>query len=450
VVEWVRRFHPALSQALVPVVPPYVAQARLVKKMYPEDTAVVYASPCYARKDEIADPELAGAVDVAIDFFELDRIIASGRRKAGYEPAPECGGRRPLPVKELSLTDGFPRSALDGDPYGVEMVVTRGLHGLESVLRSIERGETGPRMVDMLSCEGCLDGPAVNPSMSVFAKRNIEARERQAKGRSVVSSRALLRHLPSVDLVRSFPARPLKVRVPSAGEVDSILAEGGFATRAETIDCGACGYKTCVEQAEAIWRGDSTWEMCFPLQKRLLAERVERLEAHSTLDELTGVWNRRMFAERLVDEVARFDRYRTPVSLLMVDIDGFSEMNERHGCEAGDRLLAAVAAELRRVLRVTDLVARYCDDTFAVLLPSQRKTAAFAVAEKVRAALAALHPAVAGEGYTTLVPVTVSVGVASAGEWLADATELIEAAESALIEAKESGRDQVRIAPDEG
>jgi iron only hydrogenase large subunit-like protein len=76
VVSWVERYHPQLTGALVPIVSPYIAQARLVRATSPENTAIVYVSPCWARKDEIFDPELAGAVDVAIGFDELKVLLA--------------------------------------------------------------------------------------------------------------------------------------------------------------------------------------------------------------------------------------------------------------------------------------------------------------------------------------------------------------------------------------
>lgn len=448
-VEWVRRYHPALVQALAPVVPPYVAQARLVRELYPEDVAVVYVSPCYARKDEVFDPELNGAVDAAIDFSELKSMIeAAGAAGPGsLRAASQRGARRPAPIKELSLTDGFPRDVLSSrTAIDTDVVVMRGLQAVDAVLYSIEHGESAPVLVDMLMCEGCIDGPAVNPGMSVAAKRNIDAAERVGRARSVVSSRDLLRHLPDVDLVRSFKPRPVRVPVPDDAEIDRILAEGGFASRDEAIDCGACGYRTCVEHAVAIHQANSTWEVCLPLQRSLLAGRVEQLEENRTLDELTGLWNRRVFAERLVDEVARFDRYETPVSLLMVDIDRFVAFAESHGEDAADELLVAVAKHLHANVRVCDLPARYGTDRFAVILPGMGKTGAFAVGEKLRAGIAALAPQVMTDGYTQRVAVTASVGVASAGPAVADAAALIEAADGALYQAKGSGRDQVRLA----
>ena len=76
VVSWVERFYPQLTGALVPIVPPYIAQARLVRALSPSDTAIVYVSPCWARKDEIFEPKLAGVVDVAIGFDELKALLA--------------------------------------------------------------------------------------------------------------------------------------------------------------------------------------------------------------------------------------------------------------------------------------------------------------------------------------------------------------------------------------
>jgi diguanylate cyclase (GGDEF)-like protein len=446
-VEWVRRYHPVLVQALAPVVPPYVAQARLVRALYPDDVAVVYVSPCYARKDEICDEQFGGALDVAIDFSELKRMLDSGRRRAGALQPDGCGGRRPLPIKELSLTDGFPRDVLSSrTAIDQDVTVIRGLRAVDGALYSIEHGESGPIIVDMLMCEGCIDGPAVNPGMSVSAKRNIDTSEREAQAISVVSSRALLRHLPEVDLVRSFTPHPVVVPVPDDAEVDVILAEGGFASREASIDCGACGYATCVEHAVAIFQANSSWEMCFPLQRSLLRRKVSQLEEHRTLDELTGLWNRRMFAERLVDEVARFDRYETPVSLLMVDIDRFARVRDGLGPAAADELVSAVGRHLRTILRLTDLPARYDTDRFAVILPGMRKTNAFAAAEKLRASIAELEPELEGDGYRQRVGVTVSIGVATADASLTDAAALIEAADGALYQAKEAGRDQVRLA----
>jgi diguanylate cyclase (GGDEF)-like protein len=444
--SWVLRFHPKLTQALAPIVPPYVAQARLIKALYPEGTAVVYVSPCYARKDEFMDEDFGGAVDAVIDFVELKRMMSGSNPPPGATGAQVCGVRRPAPIKELSLTDGYPRATLvSHNLTSADVVVVRGLRALDRLLTAIEAGEAGPAIVDMLNCEGCVDGPAVNPGLSVFAKRNIDAAEREGRGRSTVSSRALLRYLPAIEVVRTLTAEPVHLPEPTDDQIVAILAEGEFAP-SSTPDCGACGYETCVEHAIAIFQGNSTWEMCFPLQRKMLLRNAKALEESATLDPLTSLWNRRVFAERLEDEMARHARYGHKVSLMMMDIDAFKDVNDQFGHVAGDRVLAAVSDLLRDSLRTTDIASRYGGDEFALILPSVGKTEAFAAAEKLRTLIESMPVRVQRDGHEEDVDVRVSIGVASAGSATNDPIGLIEAADRALYQAKEAGRNQVRLA----
>jgi iron only hydrogenase large subunit-like protein len=140
VVEWVRRYRPSLTGALAPIVPPYIAQARLVKELYAGDVAVVYAGPCFARKDEALDPQFEGAVDVALDFIELSRLIEdAGTAGAGIDG----GMNRPVQLKEISLTDGFPRVPLEERSLiSTDIHVSRGLYEADRILEAIEHGET--------------------------------------------------------------------------------------------------------------------------------------------------------------------------------------------------------------------------------------------------------------------------------------------------------------------
>ncbi|MCL4078338.1 diguanylate cyclase [Coriobacteriia bacterium Es71-Z0120] len=446
VVDFVRKYHPALAPALAPIVPPYVAQARLIRSMYGTDVAIVYVGPCYARKDEAFDPELGGPVDAAIDFLELKEMIASKERTGGHRAVHANAPARPRILKQVSLTDGFPREVLASrSPTDGLVHVVRGIPDLDRLLKAIEAGETAPAVIDALNCEGCIDGPAVNPGMSLYAKRNVDRASRSAAGIAAVSTRTIVEVLPSIDLVRSFRPAPVRVPRPSEEVIDALLAEGGFLSRAEVLDCGACGHSTCVEHAEAIFRGESTWEMCFPLQRRRLQEASTALQALVTIDELTGVWNGRALDERLELELARFARYGTPLSLVVLDVDGFGAVNDLVGEAGADDVLKRIAEALASSVRTTDMVARVGGDQFAVLLPGVGKTAAFAVAEKLRSLVRELSIQVGG-GYTGDVRVTLSAGVASAHTGTLEGDDLVEAAESALAEAARQGPDQVRIA----
>lgn len=439
-VDWVRLFHPRLTDALVSVTPPYIAQARLIRELYPSDVAVVYVSPCWARKDEIYEPEFVGDVDVAIGFDELRRLIGTVPMPQAVDPSI----RHVRAAKELSATDGFPRRTLrDRDLTSGDIRTVRGLGDIDVLLTAISRGETSPRVVDMLACEGCIDGPCVSPELSVFAKRNIDSAERSRQVPPPVDSRTFLSALPHVDLTREFAPRPITTREPTAEEIDAVLATGEFLTRDEAIDCGICGYDTCIEHAAAIWMGNSTWAMCFPLERKRLIREQERLAHASLTDELTGLLNRRAYDRRLAEETARAERYGTELSVLVLDLDNFKEVNDTYGHAAGDSLLRAVGVLLRAELRTTDIAARYGGDEFALVLPEVNKTGAWAVAEKIRSSLRRLSVD-AGSG--EFVSTTCSVGVASVNEAAREPDDVMRAADTALYAAKAAGRDRVELA----
>ncbi|WP_455381491.1 sensor domain-containing diguanylate cyclase, partial [Salinispira pacifica] len=137
----------------------------------------------------------------------------------------------------------------------------------------------------------------------------------------------------------------------------------------------------------------------------------QSLRELSYVDPLTGVANRRHFDEFIRQEWARGIRNSTPLSLLMVDIDGFKAYNDNYGHQAGDEVLRRVASELSRaVRRSVDFLARYGGEEFVVVLPNTTSRGAFRVAEKLRAAVQALHIPHAYSGVASVL--TISVGVA--------------------------------------
>jgi diguanylate cyclase (GGDEF)-like protein len=164
-------------------------------------------------------------------------------------------------------------------------------------------------------------------------------------------------------------------------------------------------------------------------------------------DALTGVLNRRAFLDLAERDLARAAREGAPFAVLMLDIDHFKSVNDRFGHQAGDRALADFAARVKAGARPSDLVGRYGGEEFCVLLPATAPAEAQAVAERLRAAIAA-SPLGGLPG-----TVTVSIGVAactSPGCWSLAA--ITERADAALYAAKGTGRNRVvaiRLAPRE-
>ena len=130
-----------------------------------------------------------------------------------------------------------------------------------------------------------------------------------------------------------------------------------------------------------------------------------RLKEFSFTDDVTGLYNRRFFATRLEDEVSRYSRFNQPLSVVMLDIDGFKAVNDELGHAAGDETLRIVGHILQRQSRNIDVICRYGGDEFAVLLVETGKDGALLYAERVRRQIEA---AAFGHGRT----ITVSLGVA--------------------------------------
>jgi len=172
-----------------------------------------------------------------------------------------------------------------------------------------------------------------------------------------------------------------------------------------------------------------------------LGQRRE-LERMATVDELTGLHNRRWLDDVFARQMERCMRTDTTVSLLFADVDSFKDFNDRYGHSTGDRALQHVAAVLVACLRPTGLIARYGGEEFAVLLPGAALEQAMVVAERVRSALAS-KPLAVGENKSTFVAVTLSLGVAQMRQGDTLAT-LAQAADAALYRAKSDGRNCVR------
>jgi diguanylate cyclase (GGDEF)-like protein len=164
----------------------------------------------------------------------------------------------------------------------------------------------------------------------------------------------------------------------------------------------------------------------------------------SYTDPLTGIPNRRQLFARLEQELSRSLRFGDELTILMIDLDLFKEINDSHGHAVGDSVLRSVALTLKRNVRKVDLVARYGGEEFVVVLPRVTRPEALEVAEKLRRAVAqAPLPAPAGVGP---LRVTISVGVASFGHDATDVAELFGKADAALYAAKHAGRDRVTAA----
>ncbi len=168
-----------------------------------------------------------------------------------------------------------------------------------------------------------------------------------------------------------------------------------------------------------------------------------QLEAISVTDDLTGLYNRRYFFERLEEYLRAARRHRLPLSLMMLDLDHFKRINDTFGHPTGDRVLKALAEVIRSGLRASDIPARYGGEEFLILLPYTGEAEATRLAERLRRTISG-HPFSIPESAR---PVTISIGVAEFDvDHPVDGEALVARADAALYRAKRDGRNRVAVA----
>jgi len=177
-------------------------------------------------------------------------------------------------------------------------------------------------------------------------------------------------------------------------------------------------------------------------QKRADEQILElntRLERLAMTDELTGLMNRRAFFIQGNKEINRAQRHQTPLSLLMLDVDGFKTVNDRYGHDAGDRALQHVALKLIENVREIDMIARMGGEEFSLLLPNTGADDAVILAERVRLAIEQESCQIQDQ----TINLTVSIGVASYIKNISNLETILKQADDRMYQAKNQGRNQV-------
>ncbi|MDM3871101.1 sensor domain-containing diguanylate cyclase [Porticoccus sp. W117] len=168
-----------------------------------------------------------------------------------------------------------------------------------------------------------------------------------------------------------------------------------------------------------------------------LARLNDELQTMSLSDELTKLYNRRAFNQELKREAAIYKRHKTPLSLLMIDLDNFKQINDKQGHQVGDEALQEMANVLQATVREGDLLARYGGEEFAIILPNTAEQEAQVAAERIRSTVEQQLPHIQS--------LTISVGIATMTKDMVDTVELVKQADDALYRAKQAGRNRVSL-----
>lgn len=186
------------------------------------------------------------------------------------------------------------------------------------------------------------------------------------------------------------------------------------------------------------------------LQTAVDLRRIDLLESENITDPLTKIYNRRYMDRRLAEEVARSTRYALDLSVLMLDIDHFKQINDSYGHQTGDIALRSLGSLVKCALRDLDVVARYGGEEFLVICTNTTIDGAALVAERLRQ-LVESHPIETADdsGASQTIHISISIGAAGLSGSINSKEKLIQAADRALYRAKEQGRNRVIIAATE-
>jgi len=292
VVSYVRKYHPRLMPYLAPVVSPMVAMARVLRHELGDDLNVVFIGPCIAKKRSSIDATHS-EIDAALTFAELRDMF----QRRGVEPEAANGDDGFDPPygavgAVFPISGGLLQTAeIKEDLLSGEVVVAEGRDYFVETISEFDVAHADTRILDVLSCQGCFAGAGMTTRetmlqrrthVSNYAKKRVAELDRNRPG---AAEAALERHR-SLDLSRSFYADHQTLGDSATPEeLQEILHRMGKFSEADLLNCGACGYDTCLDHARALYAGLAGSEMCLPHTIEQLRSAYEELEdSHRSLE----------------------------------------------------------------------------------------------------------------------------------------------------------------------
>ncbi len=274
IVNFIEKYYPHLVKNLVPLVSPMIATAKVIREKYGKNTPVVFFGPCIAKKEE------SDEINEVLTFRELRQLFSlkgiTPDKVAPSEFNSPVGGKGAIfPVSRgLLQTVDLEDSILEGD-----IIVADGRVRFADAIKEFDAGLIKSQHLELLCCEGCIMGVGMSSHNDRYSKRAAIRNYvySKLKNADLCDWRQEVEKYSSLDLSQEFKENDQRILIATTEELEKILKEMGKNKKEDHLNCGACGYDTCVEHALAIHKGLAENEMCLPFTISKLHNSVKEL-----------------------------------------------------------------------------------------------------------------------------------------------------------------------------
>jgi nitrogen-specific signal transduction histidine kinase len=259
---------------LAPIASPMVAMGRVMKKKHGEDLKVVFIGPCFAKKAETTEIDEVLTFRELRDMFEASDILPENTEPSAFDP-PHSGKGAIFPVSR-----GLYYTANNQETIPEErVIIAEGRVNYKEAIKEFEEGYIRKKHLMLLCCEGCIMGPGTSPGGKRFARSNAVGEYVSRKLQNIDKEvwEKNIEEFGQLDLSQSFTTEDRRLSKPSNEEVLNALHSMGKFSLQDHLNCGACGYDTCVDHAGAIVQGLAETEMCLPFAIEKLHDSISKL-----------------------------------------------------------------------------------------------------------------------------------------------------------------------------
>jgi len=274
IVYFIRHYHPDMVPYLAPIASPMVAMSRVMKKKHGEHLKVVFIGPCFAKKAETTEVDEVLTFGELREMFDRLNIRPENSEPNDFDP-PHSGKGAIFPVSRGLYYTANNQEAIPEE----KVIIAEGRVNYKEAIKEFEEGYIRKKHLMLLCCDGCIMGPGTSPGGKRYARSNAVG-EYVTKKLQTIDHQEWERNVHEfacLDLSQTFTPQDRRLAPPGNSEVLEALKSMGKNSPQDHLNCGACGYDTCVDHASAIVNGLAETEMCLPYAIEKLHDSISNL-----------------------------------------------------------------------------------------------------------------------------------------------------------------------------